>query len=706
MGLPSAPFAYDTETDRLDPDDPETTYCCLVQICAVDAADPSDSILIESEDAVGDFLDLLEDTSHDCEMHCYNLGNYEFEWLRGALIRKGYMNEDMPEGRSKRKLQPHSWRVMYDLAGVFKMEIRNRDGYTLLIKDSMKIFHPAMSMKEVADSIRKLHPDWWSSVDDVKTKVGYNQGWHFTGKDREAFIFYSRLDAFSQAMILRYLIQTGMDSKLSAAGWGLTEALQLRYGHEADWENKREFKARYPPLPDEWQLFVEERTIGGQVWGLTGTHFGHFSKWDYKSSYPAEYHHGDLMIGKVRILTPGDAAYERIRSSPNHVRWFKVRFHAKLREGRMPCLNAKEAGRTRFVNAKMDECDVDGFYAEALLIEIAYRYELTDVVIEEMWYAHKRVGDFADVIEYNFNKKETSKGALKVKAKLNLNGGIHGKTITKSQREKRVFARDGEDDEERWVAESTEAQFCIMIGFTAMQNARARLLKHCRAIEDAGFTIYMCDTDSLITDATAEQVREILGDACIQPGEKGIQILGRLELEAEFTCFKCWGLKRYCELDGFIPERSDMFAGFVIGSAFAGMHEELQERLLPFWKTDGTLYSWKQLSKRRLKRDHGTILEPAEKHAGSRDVWWRDDMDLCDRAVSRLMGKLGEEQTQMFLESYYSDLAASSLDKIGNEDMIAYLEDIRYDEIDPYWRRHVEKAYNKAINGEKMFYDW
>lgn len=40
------------------------------------------------------------------------------------------------------------------------------------------------------------------------------------------------------------------------------------------------------------------------------------------------------------------------------------------------------------------------------------------------------------------------------------------------------------------------------------------------------------------------------------------------------------------------------------------------------------------------------------------------------------------------------------------EDMVAYLEDIRYDEKDPYWRRHVAQAYEKQMMEEREMRDW
>ena len=40
------------------------------------------------------------------------------------------------------------------------------------------------------------------------------------------------------------------------------------------------------------------------------------------------------------------------------------------------------------------------------------------------------------------------------------------------------------------------------------------------------------------------------------------------------------------------------------------------------------------------------------------------------------------------------------VDTSADEEVISYLQGIGYDEIDPYWRRHVKKAYLKAKKEE------
>lgn len=692
MPLTKAVFAYDTETDRIDPEDPESTYCCLVQICPIDAKSVNDVILYESDDAITDFLQDWESTSHKAEMHCYNLGNYEFEWLRGGLIKNGYRNVEWSKAR---KIPPHSWRVMYDTAGVFKMDICNSAGYMLTIKDDMKIFDPSLSMATLAASIRMDHPDWWPD-ETVKEEIDrYNDGWHFFGHDREQFLSYSRLDAYSQAMITRYIMSTGMYNKISAAGFGLAEALSIKY-KKAEWINKKNFRQQYPPLSDAMQELAEGSMLAGFVWGEVGTFEGHFTKWDYKSSYPSEYDHGKMFRGKVRRIPYDHKDWDTITQSPMFKRWYLVSFDFELFEGMMPCINAKECNKENHMNLKMRQGRIEKkLYAEEYLDEIAHHYEI-DVQYIECWYARAQTGGFSDVIRYNFELKESSpkKSPTYRKAKLNMNGGIHGKTITKTSRKHRIFEEDGEDGDVLWEESLSEQQYCFMIGFTAMQNARCRLLKHCRLLLEAGYHIYMCDTDSLITDASDAEVRRILQDAVINTGDKDMKdILGKFEKEAEFNQFKCWGLKRYVELQD----------GEYISSAFAGMHDGIQRELLPLWNTDGTLYEWSQLMKYRLQTKHGVTLVDGIKHAGARDVWWHPEYD-DGGAMRRLMGmqdKYGDEYVQSYLDDFYRKNGA---DKDYTEDMVAFLKDIRYDEVDPYWKHHIREAYEAAKLEEGMWF--
>lgn len=226
----------------------------------------------------------------------------------------------------------------------------------------------------------------------------------------------------------------------------------------------------------------------------------------------------------------------------------------------------------------------------------------------------KAVGDFKGFIEEMYHGKSVAEKDSMERAlfKLNMNGGIHGKTITKTHRRQRTFY----NNEWGLVDVVNEPEYQSTIGFTAMQNARARLLKHCRMVQEAGYRVMMCDTDSMVVEATEEQVRAVLGDA-ISKETGTMEDLGKLEFERskwdgkiEFEEFRCWGLKRYLEL------HEDK----VRKTAFAGMKDGLQKDMLPDMPVDGSEFNWEQLGARRT--EFGKLIIMAPKSAKAEDVWY------------------------------------------------------------------------------------
>ena len=231
-----------------------------------------------------------------------------------------------------------------------------------------------------------------------------------------------------------------------------------------------------------------------------------------------------------------------------------------------------------------------------------------------MWVQKKAVGDFKGFIEEMYHGKSVAEKDSMERAlfKLNMNGGIHGKTITKTHRRQRTFY----NNEWGLVDVVNEPEYQSTIGFTAMQNARARLLKHCRMVQEAGYRVMMCDTDSMVVEATEEQVRAVLGDA-ISKETGTMEDLGKLEFERskwdgkiEFEEFRCWGLKRYLEL------HEDK----VRKTAFAGMKDGLQKDMLPDMPVDGSEFNWEQLGARRT--EFGKLIIMAPKSAKAEDVWY------------------------------------------------------------------------------------
>ena len=629
MGLPQS-FAYDTETDRKDKDDWECTKNCLVQVCSTTAASKKEVILYEGEDSIDQFLRAFEDTAYDCDCHAFNLGNYEYRWLKFALLRNGYVYT-----RAKRP-KPKEFAIWGDRSGVYKMLIVNADGYRMTVTDDMKRFMGA-PMKDIAQMVKDKHPDWFGDIVEVKEHVDYNNGWYYYGHQRDVMLSYARQDVFSQAMIARYCNEENKTQFLTLQSQCMHETLCMKYGKDKnDPKNRRyakmDFRKEYPVLDQEMQLIAEENLLGGYVWGNVGHHRGTFCHVDYKSSYPYEYAYGRMFRGKVcrmKRSEVSDEAWERVKKG-NFMRWLIVSFDFKIKEHGAPCISAHECRKKDRGSLKMSKGRIEKrLYTESYFYEIARNYDVWNVKVDEIWYAKPMVGGFEEVTRFWFEQKEEASRLLamgdrsqairKMMAKAGLNGSEHGKTITKTLRLERHVGEDGEDVYE-WV--QSEAEYNFMIGFTGMMNARERIVREVRKLQENDVDVMMCDTDSIVAKCNMRRMVEILGTDRFTVGGDMMYSLGKFEFEKDkygnlhFDEFKCWGLKRYCELN----------KGMYRKSAFAGMHEEHQKRILPTHCVSHKLTCWKQQTKKRIAEGN-TICEGV-KSFSAYDVWYHDEDEI------------------------------------------------------------------------------
>lgn len=615
MPLPSH-FAYDTETGELSNGDIRTVS---VQICPMSASSLKDVKIFLGEDAIQQFLACFEETLYDMTCHVYNL-SYEGPWIY-PVIKDRYVyvdtTKDPPAG---------CWSAIEDPGSFYALKLTNLHGATLRISDDMRRVGP-IPMESVAESVRKEHPDWWDGIEQVKDDADdlYNVWWTLP-RDSEGFrrfLKYATVDAYSQAMIMRWMHDHAYDNALTRASIGLYAALRIRY-EKSDWENRALFKKEWPPLERREQDILEESLMGGFVFGIPGTHRGVFTHIDYSSSYPYEYAFGRLFRGKVSRIRADSPYFKRILRADNLVKWYLVSFDFEgLKPGGLPVLNGKEiATHDDRCYGQWNKKVLQG-HVEQRLVSETYMYELNmhyylyNFQVIEVWYAVASIGDFRPFIEMCYTEKsrpELKKTATREMYKGQMNTGIHGKTITKTRRRSIKYP----DGVRTMTEEVNDPEFCALIGFTAMMNARERLIRDCRKLQQGGYRVYMCDTDSIVCDAPESEVRRILGENKFIREDRGFENLGLFEFEtdddgsAEFDCFKCWGLKRYCELSH----------GQYRKSAFAGMHEELQEKWLPSWETDGTPYEWEQLTARRT--EYGKIIAVGKKHAKAEDIYYHD----------------------------------------------------------------------------------
>lgn len=623
--IPLVPFHLDSESDTYHDGEKKTR---LLQWCSIEATTLEEVYTLHDWDAWNRFFNMLESVKsrRKVDIHVWNL-SYEFShmWLECLQTRYPYTDE--------RKPPKGHWTALADQQAVYLVTFVNRHGATIRFTDDMKRFG-GVSLKHASQSVRAQHPDWFP-MEETKLESDYHDGWlDPTDPDFEHSIRYGVQDAFSGAMCTRFLVESGYDAKLTAPSNGLDVALRIRYNQgegksaylQSLW-NRNRFVEKYPPLDREMQDIAEDSLLGGYVYGETGVFYGPHTHVDYSSSYPYEYAYGNLFIGPVKRMFPTDKFWKGYRKSDVMFRWFLVSFDFELKEGMMGAISGKECvgnmiGRW---NKKMRSGTVcRRLYTESYLEELGNHYHITNLTYHEMWVAKKYVGDFKDFIKICYEMKQSMKNMGRkdwvdyLLWKLFMNGGVHGKTITKTHRKKKVFF----DGEQSIVSEVNEPQLNFMIGFTAMSNARERLLKHCRVLIENGHNIRMCDTDSIVVDCTPERLKEVLGDWFVKGGDDMEGNLGRFDIEGTFNMFKCWGLKRYAEI-----MKDDDGSETILRTAFAGMHVELQNILLD-WRTDGTEYCWTQTGKKTMK--YGATIVEVIKHAKAENVWDEGDIIVPD----------------------------------------------------------------------------
>lgn len=670
-------FSIDTE-NGMCPDRKIRTV--LIQICSVDALTEDAVELFIGEDCYDQFLDMF-DHNDEKKIEGFLFNNkWESKGFIQSIIDHGYMFKESVNGKTS-SIGKMEWTCVADDKQTYSIVLRNANGCLWKITDDyLKVI--GHSMSEATEMVRTEYPDWWPKhFKDTKLKIPqsmYNNWYTLDPSDKRYrfFIQYSILDSFSQAMLARWLDISGMHGALTSASNGLELSLLITYAginelKDAEYIDKKnamnKFLKKHPVLARREQDIVEKSLLGGFVYGhvsLEGRIKGVFCHIDYKSSYPYEYVYGMLPIAckdgqPCHVYVKGTEKYEYTMShTDNKCLWYYVSFKFKLKDNRMPCLSAESCYDSSIEkdfksnkNKKMRYGEVkEKLFTKDLYEEIKEHYEVWDEDIHEVWVAPARVGEFSSFIKKCFMEKERPelKGKLaRAMWKLFMNGGVHGKTITKTRRTRVTYPGNVKMTEKPTDAgyEPSEPAYCALIGFTAMQNARARLLKHCRMLMEAGYTIMMCDTDSIIVNTGEQNVRDVLGDWFVNgelEGEAGIQNLGKFEFETnedmlkriygerdgvkmwrkeqvriEFDELSCGGLKEYAEYDystGSCELRK---------SAMKGMTDENQLSVLPKVNMElGSCVKWTQ--KQKIWNGEAYELRDVEKQSVVRSIYMEE----------------------------------------------------------------------------------
>lgn len=695
-------FSYDTETGRVGTGD-EDVRTVLIQICSKDAKSKRHVQLFMGEDCFAQFFGLFENSFSYSKYECFTFNlKYEFQWLL-PWLREHYRWQLRPRNEQGKlgPMEPGTWYCVEDAMTVYSVEVCSRGGIVMRFRDDLRR-GPPVPMKIAAKNVMREYPEWWEGT-EVKGQVDdlYNDWWTlpYGSYGWRKFMDYAILDAYSQAMICRYYYDIMGNRKLTLNSYSLDRAIVMTYDETNVFFAMRRFLKEFPPLNREMQDIVEENMLGGYVHGCVGDWYGTFVHVDYSSSYPYEYVYGRLFKG--RKIQRGQW---KLLERKDFVNWVIVSFDFKLKKTGLPLIcygetagqwyNTKGMARS----LKMKEGHVEKkLMTQTYWEELQCHFNITNVKMHDVWSAPEQRGRFAKFIRdcYTNKQRPELKGTMQRDMyKRQMNAGIHGKTITKTHRIE-VSYPDGVKVIERVI---NEPKLCALIGFTAMMNARERLARHCRILQEHGIKVMQCDTDSIVAMGTEKEVRDALGeDAFYKEGDMSTE-LGKFEFETfdgktEFDHFRSWGLKRYCEIQNNVYRKS----------AFAGMHEDMQI-LLTVAPTDGTEFSWQQKkSKRLVDGEHtmGRLVYSGRMKAKAEDIWYHPPTEQYTKDVTQMalekyieMGWT-EEMVWQFLQGKAVDIADRLRDKEVNEDMIAELEDDATKEKDKYWKRHARRAYEQ-----------
>lgn len=626
--LPSC-FAFDTESGICSDG---VLRNVEIQICARGSRSLDDVRTWVCDDPYTKFFREWDNLG-DIEVHVFNL-DWEYRPIVNWLIRNGYTF------REGRKLKNLEWDIVQTPTCVYELRLRDARGFEMKFVDDWQLCHDRL--KEVIKALRK-DPEYNKIMLEAgvegKEETEVYETWYSLGEDSEeyqSFVRYSKVDAFIQALFCEWLHDHNRDLALTGASMGFKNGIAktFRGVNAKDLSKKdfffalRDFSEQYPPLDHRRQVIAEKNITGGYVDGRPGHYYGVFTHGDYSSSYPYEYKFGVLFRGAVHEARPED--FESALNNDKLVCWVVVSFDFDWIEGTLPIISGESCDKLAHAlagvplegqhNAKMTKGFVRGglftwsYYCNA----IKNCYRLKNERIIEVWFAKKDVGRFGRIVEECYIAKSVTDGLIKKMHKSDLNASIHGKTIQKyatgsiiewPNNVKTTIRR--EDDTE------AVSDKCFMIGFTAMMNARERLIKHGLMLLRAGYHVLMCDTDSIIADCTAKQFREAIGDWFVNGDKTNIENIGKFEIETfegleEFDELKIWGLKRYCEISH----------GKYRKSAFAGMNKELQKSILMEHDPDivGDKMIWTQNGKTWTGECYA--IRPVTKHAERENIFY------------------------------------------------------------------------------------
>lgn len=314
---------------------------------------------------------------------------------------------------------------------------------------------------------------------EIDYKLHRDKGYKPTEKE----LAYIHNDTEIMSDILEYYYANGMTS--------ITNASDAMKAYKSIIGEKK-YKHLYPILSKEIDDFIRASYKGGYCYlnpKFANKDLGVMYTYDVKSMYPSVMAYADLPFG---VPVHYDGAYEEDKLMPLFIQ--KIHVDCKLKEGHVPSIQSKS-----FMSIKLNYLkNTDGMTIELTLTSLDLMnlfedYDIYSIDFIEGYKFRSSKDLFREYVDFYYEKKETSKGALKQLYKIFLNS-LYGKFAMMTERSQAIpQILEGVNKYDRTELEEVDATYTAVASFITA-SARFKLLRAIRANLE---NFVYCDTDSI-----------------------------------------------------------------------------------------------------------------------------------------------------------------------------------------------------------------
>lgn len=314
---------------------------------------------------------------------------------------------------------------------------------------------------------------------EIDYKLHRDKGYKPTEKE----LSYIHNDTEIMSDILEYYYANGMTS--------ITNASDAMKAYKSIIGEKK-YKHLYPILSKEIDDFIRASYKGGYCYlnpKFANKDLGTMYTYDVKSMYPSVMAYADLPFG---VPVHYDGAYEEDKLMPLFIQ--KIHVDCKLKDGHVPSIQSKS-----FMSIKLNYLkDTDGMTIELTLTSLDLMnlfedYDIYSIDFIEGYKFRSSKDLFREYVDFYYEKKESSKGALKQLYKIFLNS-LYGKFAMMTERSQAIpQILEGVNKYDRTELEEVDATYTAVASFITA-SARTKLLRAIRANLE---NFVYCDTDSI-----------------------------------------------------------------------------------------------------------------------------------------------------------------------------------------------------------------